>query len=637
MRLSIRWNLILSIGLPLVVAYAAVFAVDYRNLKSVSYEQTETRLTELASTHAARIEGELLTIAQVVRSTAAFIETQARPDKQQVYAMLEKNVGMHPMIFGAAIVFTGDASVDAGVEWAPYVHRQAGGLARMEIDTGTYDFAAKPWYAEPLQEGKGVWSEPFFDEGAGNTLMCTYAMPFSRQGKAAGVVKVDVSLEELQAQTKRGEFKGQVVSIVSRSGKFIVHPHAKLIMQMSLFTLGEGMSRTDLLDLAQEMTSGRRGVRWVEDFPEAGPHLVFYAPIATAGWSFVAAAPQASVRALDVAQMRTRTILLFVGLVCFLAIVYFVATHISKPVLSLAKGVAQVAKGDLDAQVPPMKNIDELSDLANAFNQMVKDLKVHIAALGRETTMREKIESELRVGRTIQASLLPRIFPPFPDRTEFDLSAVNVPAREVAGDFFDFFFVSSNLLTLVVADVSGKGVPAALFMAVSRTVVRNLAQTGLGPAEILERANETLLQDNDRGLFVTIWIGQYDTQTGQLTYANGGHPPPYRLDAKGNVHTFGQVTAPLVGIVEQDVFIQDEPETLQLEPGDTLLVYTDGIPEAISPEGEFFHDERFKRLLQHLHGEPVGRLCSLTIEEINSFQGDESFDDRTLLALQRIR
>jgi sigma-B regulation protein RsbU (phosphoserine phosphatase) len=636
MRISIRWNLILSIGLPLAVAYAALVAVDYVVLRQTTYETTETRLTELAATHAARLEGELREIAQVAHSTVATIEAATELDWQQIGKLLEANVGMHTMIFGAALVFDPAVDVQGSAGKAPYVHRIKDGLRRIDFAAEGYDYASKEWYTSPIQADQGVWIEPFFDE-AGEILMCTYALPFRRDGKVVGVVKIDISLEELQVQTRRGEFSDQIVLVLSSTTNFIVHPHTDFIMKMPLIQLAETQGREDLLDLANAMINGRRGMRRVVDFPSEGPHLMFFAPVPAAGWSFLAVAPEASVMAPVSAQTRNRAILLFVGLIFFLAIVYFASTHIAKPVQSLAKGVARVAKGDLEAQVPRMRNRDELGDLADAFNQMVKDLKVHVEALDRETTMREKVEGELRVGRAIQASLLPRIFPPFPDRTEFDLSAVNVPAREVAGDFFDYFFVSQDVLTLVVADVSGKGVPAALFMAVARTVIRNLAQTGLGPIEILERANKTLIQDNDRGLFVTVWIGQYNTRTGKIQYANGGHPPPYLLSADGHVSTFGQVSAPLVGIVEPEMYEQDIAPPLQLNPGDALLVYTDGIPEAISPDGEFFHEHRFKRLLHDLHGEPVGRLCKLTIEAIDSFQGEEAFDDCTLLALQRIK
>ena len=637
MRLPLRWNLIVSIGLPLTATYGAVFVVDYLYLTALTRERTEARLTELASTEAARLGGELLTIAQVVHSTAALLEATAEPNQQQVDAMLTSDVGMHRMIFGAAVAFVADPTDPDHSGAAPYVHRDGRGLRHMDIGRDAYDFTQKDWYTHPLEEAKGVWIEPFFDKGAGDALMCTYALPFYREGKPRGVVKVDILLEDLQMQIAGGQFEGQVVSIISRRGKFIVHPYSKFIMKLSMFEMADAMDRADLAELAQLMTTGRRGACTASDFPTPGQHLVFYAPIPVAGWSFVAAAPEASVMATVHSHMRIRSVLLFLGLVCFLTIVYLVSTHIARPVRSLSRAVAKLSKGDLDVRVPPMKNKDELGDLASAFNQMVKDLKGHVESLARETAEREKVESELRVARMIQASLLPQTFPPFPDRHEFDLGAVNIPARQVAGDFFDFFFVDKDVLTLVVADVSGKGMPAALLMAVSCTIVRDLASTGMGPAEILKHANARLLVNNKQSLFLTLWLGQYNTRTGELTYANGGHPPPYRLSATGDVDIFGDVTSPLLGIVDQTTFEgMSGEQKLQLAPGETLLVYTDGIPDAISPEGEFFALKRFERLLSDLAGVAVGILCDRMIEETDNFQDRHSYDDRTLLALHRI-
>jgi len=637
MRLPLRWNLIASIGIPLTAAFAAVFVVDYLYLTALTRERTEARLTELASTEAVRLGGELLTIAQVVHSTAAVLEATAEPDQQQVEAMLTSDVGMHAMIFGAAVAFASDPADPGRLGAAPYVHRDGKELRHMDIGRDAYDFTQKAWYTRPLEEGKGVWIEPFFDKGAGDALMCTYARPFHREGQLRGVVKVDVLLEDLQMQISGGGFEDQVVSIISRQGNFIVHPHSKFIMKSSMFEMANATGRADLADLAHLMTSGRRGACTATDFPGPGQHLVFYAPIPVTGWSFVAAAPEASVMAAVYSQMRTRTALLFVGFVCFLTILYVISTHIARPVQSLAGAVAKLAKGDLSVRVPPMKNNDELGDLANAFNQMVRDLNGHVEALARETAERERVESELRVARMIQASLLPQTFPPFPERHEFDLSAVNIPARQVAGDFFDYFFVDKDVLTLVVGDVSGKGMPAALLMAVSRTIIRDLASTGMGPAEVLKHANARLLVNNERSLFLTLWLGQYNTRTGDLTYANGGHPPPYRLSATGEVDIFGDVTAPLLGIVDEPTFeAMNGEQRLQVAPGETLLVYTDGIPEAISPEGEFFELKRFERLLSDLAGEAVGMLCDRTIEETDTFQDRHSSDDRTLLALRRV-
>jgi sigma-B regulation protein RsbU (phosphoserine phosphatase) len=212
------------------------------------------------------------------------------------------------------------------------------------------------------------------------------------------------------------------------------------------------------------------------------------------------------------------------------------------------------------------------------------------------------------------------------------LHAVNQAAQHVAGDFFDFFFVNPKTLVFVIADVSGKGMSAALVMAVCRTILRDLAQSGKSPSDILREANERL-RDNQKGAaFVTIFLGSYNITTGRLVYANGGHVPPFLISRSGDVSTVGEATGTIVGMLEHQEYRNAE---LRLQPGDTLLLYTDGFPEARSKNGEFFGPFRIRTFLEkHTESSPQV-LCEAALREINAFQNSHLADDITLLALRR--
>lgn len=635
MKLTLCQKLILAIGLPLLAVYLVVLISDYRQLRNFALERMENQLMQQASAYAARFEHQFQSIAQIGRATAAFLNSNDQfKNDEEIFAVLEAAIKMDPLVYGACVAFEPDALGDGRERFAPYMYRDGGTLLRMDIGRDAYDYTQWEWYQRPLLTQRSLWTEPYIDEGASDVMMCTYATPLMRNDKVIGVATVDVALTDLQSMVNPSDFVGQVFAIVSRSGKFISHPNPDFIMKESLLTVTPVNETNVMSDMAAMMSMGQIGLQRVTDFPTPGRNLVLFAPVRSTGWSFVTAAPEAQALEPVYAELSRRPVIMLLALLSILGIVYVASTRITEPLHRLAEGVAKIRSGDLTAQIPAIRSRDELGELSNAFNGMVTNLKQQMEALEQETAKREKIESELEVARSIQASLLPLSLPL---SDAFHLSAVNIPARQVAGDFYDFFFTRDNLLTVVVADVSGKGVPAALFMAVTRTVLRNLARSGCSPGEILQQANETIVRDNRQGLFVTVWVGQYDIRTGKLRYANCGHPPPYRLDAQGNVDTFGDVTAPLLGVIDTDLFGKVEENELQLNTGDTMLLYTDGIPEAISPEGEFFCANRFQRLLTDLAFVPVDQLCELTIKSVDKFQGDLSADDRTLVALHRYK
>ncbi|MBQ3496505.1 MAG: SpoIIE family protein phosphatase, partial [Oscillospiraceae bacterium] len=208
------------------------------------------------------------------------------------------------------------------------------------------------------------------------------------------------------------------------------------------------------------------------------------------------------------------------------------AGRITRPLGRLLEGVGRISGGDLDAQIT-VETRDEIASLAHAFNAMTGSLKKHIAELTAVTAEKERIGAELNVATDIQASMLPSIFPAFPERSEFDIYATMVPAKEVGGDFYDFFMVDDEQLGIVMADVSGKGVPAALFMVIAKTLIKNHAQNGELPQDVFTNVNDQLCESNDAGMFVTGWMAVLNIRTGDLTYANAGQNPPLLRRADG--------------------------------------------------------------------------------------------------------
>jgi sigma-B regulation protein RsbU (phosphoserine phosphatase) len=244
----------------------------------------------------------------------------------------------------------------------------------------------------------------------------------------------------------------------------------------------------------------------------------------------------------------------------------------------------------------------------------------------------EKIENELNIAAEIQRSILPSVFPAFPEYSEFDLYAMMTPAREIGGDFYDFFFVDRDHLAVIIADVSDKGVPAALFMMISRTIFRSIAKQRKSPSQILTETNDLLCEGNDTGMFVTAYIALYHLPTGRLTYSNGGHNPALLFGPNDVYRELTCKHGTALGIGTGQSYMEYEDK---LEIGEILILYTDGVTEACSPHNEFFGVDRFTKLVCDCNALSLSQMVKHIDKDLKEFQQGNQFDDITMLALKR--
>ena len=296
---------------------------------------------------------------------------------------------------------------------------------------------------------------------------------------------------------------------------------------------------------------------------------------------------------------------------------------------------AELAAGTATVNVPEIRTGDEVEELADSFRKMEEDMISYIRSFMKITAEKERIGAELNVATQIQADMLPRIFLAFPERQEFDIYATMNPAKEVGGDFYDFFLVDDDHLAVVIADVSGKGVPAALFMVIAKTLIKNHAQNKETPGEVFTHTNEQLCEGNDAGLFVTAWMGILQISTGHFVYVNAGHNPPLLRRAGGSFEWLksrpGFVLAGMEGVRYRE-------NEMELAPGDVLYLYTDGVTEATDVHQQLFGEERLQAALNEQPMLPVNQMLSKIKGCIGAFVGEaEQFDDITMLGLEYLK
>jgi len=310
---------------------------------------------------------------------------------------------------------------------------------------------------------------------------------------------------------------------------------------------------------------------------------------------------------------------------------WWFSSRISRPLLRLRDGVKKLGTGDFNVEVPEGGSA-EVVDLTQTFNRLGTQLKSYMDNLKTEVAARQAVESEVRIAREIQESLLPRSFPPLPDRPEFDLYAVNLAAKEVAGDFYDFFLVDQDHIALVIADVSGKGIPAALFMAVSRTVLKNICVREKDPARSLREANNSLCEGNESSMFVTLILGIYNLKTGELVFSNAGHDELLVLKPDGTITAGRKLNNIALGIVCDADYSR---AILQVEIGEAVIFYTDGVTEAMAPDKQLFGRERLEKILKDNAGASARELCLAIEKAVLDFQQAEQYDDITVMIMKR--
>ena len=518
-----------------------------------------------------------------------------------------------------------------------------------------YDPRTRFWYRQAAENGGLVFSDLEVDATTGEmSVVC--AMPvYGPDGELAAVVGSDLFLHAMEKEVQGLVSDGGYSWIVNRDGHVIYSPNPEL-MQMNESANAVDLRASenkDLADLLNDAMSGGTDVRVVTVNGEA-----FYmqgVPIETVGWTLFSAFPKEAVDQVEVAlldsydqitsearstyqetiRQRGNSTMILLGLLALAAAgsAALVGKRIVKPLNTITGRIASLSEQNLEFKMEDAyRTGDEIEVLAESFANLSHRTVQYVEEVKRVTAEKERIGTELHMAKQIQEGMLPSIFPAFPDRPEFELYATMDPAKEVGGDFYDFFLIDDDHLGLVMADVSGKGVPGALFMMASKIILHSCAIQGGSPEEILSRANQTICANNPMEMFVTVWLGILELSTGRLTAANAGHEYPIIKRANGSFELFKDKHGFVIGAIEGVCYKGYE---LELRPGDKLFLYTDGVPEATDEDKKMFGTERMLTALNKFRGRAPDEILKSMRSTVDSFVGDaEQFDDLTMLCLE---
>ena len=562
-----------------IIAAAAILAISsiiqfYVSRKGMKNEASLRAESELKITKARIMD--IINQTETSVHNNKWISEWCLDEPDSAGSVCRRIVEENPVVMGSTLAFVPDFDSKHPL-FSPYVFKEGekGLLQFKTLATQEYDYPSQEWFIKPLKQKKGYWSEPYIDKGGGEILMTTYSMPIhGPAGEDAAVLTADISLTWLTDLIGEIDLYPHAFSLMfSRTGKIMVCPVKDFIMNRTIWEMvGEMDDADNATAIVTRMVNGDRGNSTILYHGER--FHIYYEPIERTGWDMCIVIPEAEIFSSLRKIFIPFTILQILG----------------------------------------------LAMLALILRAVAKNQMKYIAI----TESKEKIENELHIAREIQMSMIPKLFPPFPDRQDIDVAAAIFPAKEVGGDLYDFY-IRDEKLFFCIGDVSGKGVPASLVMAVTRSLFRTVSANEENPAMIVSMMNDSMADINENNMFVTLFCGVLDLQTGRMRYCNAGHNAPVILsDSKEFLPA--EPNLPLAIMKGMVYRVQER----SLNPDDAIFLYTDGLTEAEDISKMQFGEER---MMKSLSGRKTAQEHLDTISaDVRAFVGEApQSDDLTML------
>ena len=634
-KLSVRVSLwvVLFAALIFVVALGFQF---YQSREAVRQEAI-SHASQILDKTSLRVEG-ILNRVEVASNMTKWLVLRHpnKADSMFVYSrgMLQNN----PDFYNCSIAFEPEHFQDKGRYFSAYTRYVGDSLRTTQGGSDNYQYFFMDWYLMSTLLDKPCWTEPYVDfDVATNTseMVTSYCQTIKdKEGKKIGVINTSLSINWLSHTISMVKpYPNSYSIMIGRGGTFFVHPDTTKITRQTIFTQTMEHPDTALISLGHAMQRGEEGMKKM--FFNGKDCYVFYKPLGQTGCSMAIVCPEEDIFGGFDRLRRAVMSIVVVGLLLMLYLFIRIITRELSPLRRLAREAETIASGQFDAVLPDFQRIDEIGQLSHSFGNMQQSLVKYIEELKETTAQKASIESDLRIASGIQMGMLPENFPTKADRDDVQIYASLTPAKEVGGDLFDFYFRDDKLF-FCIGDVSGKGVPASLFMAVTRSVFRTVSVHESMPNNIVTIMNTIIADMNKTQMFVTLFVGVLDLPTGHLHYCNAGHDAPLLIgDGIGELPCDPNIP---VGFLPSWEYSLQEA---QISTGTTIFLFTDGLTEAMDANYAQFQMERINdvasQALSQQQQEPHQLINKMT-DAVHQFVGDaEQSDDLTMMAIQYIR
>ena len=628
-------RMLIFMAMPMLILYLGGYFLTY-GFGVVLFSQ----LTNRQYVEARRVSSEVMVAAN---NTIHYIEDNL-DNPEKLYDIMDHMVRTNELVRSCGISFVDNYYPQKGHWFCPYaVRRDSVTIERLNIGSKQHDYLQANWFVEALQRDSSYWSSPFFEGTDKTTPLVSYMVPIhNRQQQLVAILGVDLSVDWLKSsiwsllykeknnsvEVKSDNDNDLYFFVIDSTGTFLAHPDEQRIINKKF----QELVTNDPKNICTDKILKRKGD--TEDVLEieGKEMLVNYRPVEDTPWTIGMAINYTYI----VWGFYILAGIVFSFIVINLMVVIITArraiTKASLPIRLLAFSANDVAKGNFKAALPQLKSRDEIHLLRDSFEKMEQSLAEYTEQLMKTTAEKATIESELNIAHAIQMSMLPKTFPPYPDRNDVDIYGQVTPAKAVGGDLFDFY-IRDEKLFFCIGDVSGKGVPASMFMAVARSLFRNISAHVPEPNIIAKALNESMSESNEMNMFVTMFIGVLDLQTGVLRYCNAGHDAPLLIGQGVGVLPC-DANLPIGVMDDWDFTVQETT----IAPQTTIFLFTDGLNEAENSHHQQFGDEQVlslaKELLAKGQNQPMQFVQRMTAA-VHFFAGAaEQSDDLTMLAIQ---
>jgi sigma-B regulation protein RsbU (phosphoserine phosphatase) len=609
---------------------AALGFLFYQSREAVRQEAI-SHATQILDKTSLRVEGILNRVEVATQMTVWLI--QRHPDKADsmfVYSrgMLQNN----PDFYTCSIAFEPYYFKEYGRYFSAYAKHVGDSIRTLQGGSEYYQYFFMDWYLMPKLLEKPCWTEPYMDlDAPTNTyeMVTSYCQAIkNKQGEFIGVINTSLSLNWLSHTISAVKpYPNSYSIMIGRGGTYFVHPDTTKITRQTIFTQTMETPDTAMTALGHAMQRGEEGMKHMNI--DGNDCYVFYKPLGKTGCSMAIVCPESDIFGGFDRLRHTVMGIVFVGLLLMLYIFIKIITRELSPLHRLAKEAETIASGQFDTKLPDFQRNDEIGMLSHSFGNMQQSLVRYIEELKETTAQKASIESELNVASNIQMSMLPSVFP---DREGLDMFASMIPAKEVGGDLYGYL-LKDDKLYFCVGDVSGKGVPASLFMAQVTRLFRTLANQMITPADICTQMNEALSgEENLTCMFVTLFIGLVDLNTGHLSFCNAGHNPPVIGGGEHHGEFLQMLPNFPIGVMPGLEFEGEEIGSIKGRP---LFIYTDGLNEAENREHGQFGDDHLIDILRNTHFDTARQVVETLAAKVEEHRdGADPNDDLTMMCLR---
>ncbi len=557
-----------------------MFSLFYLGTKRHNMNSSKEQTMAAIDNMQFKIDTQLQSVENSINNVV-WLMSKDKVNEDWLFDVLKYRLINNKLLIECYIAFEPYAIQGKGKYYMLNVQREGNSIRCWHLGSDSYNYFKRDWYMGAKKLRRGYWSNPYFDHLNTQDIICTYSRPlFDQKGNIYAVFSVDIKLNDLTRIVNDLEpVKNSVSFLLNNEGYFISCRKQDLVLKETVFSKKFKLDE-DYITIGRKMLAKERGYYSFDDCGTS--KIAFYTPIKVTGWSLCNVCTQSAIFS-DLHKRLLSIVLLF--LFC----------------------------------------------IALFFTAMVSTSRRFITKLKKTTIAHERIKNELTIARSIQEGMIKKTYPPFPERKDIDLYAFLRPAKEVGGDLYDFLLVDSQLY-FIIGDVSGKGVPASLFMSMALSLFRNLASHCYSPKEIAQNINETLSINNDRNMFATALIMRLELFTGQLTLCNAGHNPPLIVQSGNKQSSFMTIIKNLpVGLMSDFVYKEEEH---QFNDG-LIFLYTDGVTEAEGDHSKQFGEERLQNTINFVADKSSKEICDQVIDNIGTFVGDrEQSDDITILAIK---